>query len=206
MHELILAQVEAPDSGDAAAAFFGMLLVMLSFGVVLFAPLLTLGIIGWIGASNERSHRQQMDKREAALGNFLTTDLETPPPGLNFERAGLVVSSVVFAPDRWKSFCARIRKFFGGEFKLLQRVQERARREALLRLREQAYQRGASVICNVRLETSSIVGKRKGSIAGCEIIASGTALFPPGAGARNPIAPPVQVQQSTPDTGTADYS
>jgi uncharacterized protein YbjQ (UPF0145 family) len=60
--------------------------------------------------------------------------------------------------------------------KSLQRMQERARREAILRMTAEARALGAKAVTNVRIETSTIAGKRRGKCAGVEIIAFGTAL------------------------------
>jgi len=76
-------------------------------------------------------------------------------------------------------FCAKFRKIFGGEFQSLGRMMERARREAALRMIEEAAKLGATAVCNVRYETSTISGSKPGSISGSEVIAYGTALIPP---------------------------
>lgn len=54
---------------------------------------------------------------------------------------------------------------------------DRGRREALLRMKEQAIEWGATQILNVRLETSSIWGAEgKQSVGNVEVIAYGTGI------------------------------
>ena len=80
------------------------------------------------------------------------------------------------AADYFKSFASSLKTLIGGRMKSLERMQERARREAVLRMTEQARALGAKAVTNVRIDTSTISGKRQGSCAGVEVIASGTAL------------------------------
>jgi len=56
-------------------------------------------------------------------------------------------------------------------------VKELARREALLRMREEARELGASYVFNVKMETSSISKGRRDSIGSVEVLAYGTAVI-----------------------------
>ena len=67
----------------------------------------------------------------------------------------------------------RWRNFFGGEMKAYVKLIERARREALLRVVEQARQMGYNAICNLRLQTADIGGSRRFPMG--SIMASATA-------------------------------
>jgi uncharacterized protein YbjQ (UPF0145 family) len=167
---------------------------LVSFVIVcllFLSPFLLLVVGGLVGAARERSHFDDLARREQALGGFLLTDLKTPPPGLQVAGGALVSGSVVIAADHFKNFCAGWRKIFGGEFRSLARMQERARREAILRMVEDARRIGATSICNVRVETSSIGARQEGKVSGCELIAYGTALIPamPGASASGGAPP-----------------
>lgn len=161
-------------SGDA----FGALLFLFFILAVVILPWLPIIIGGVVGTFQERRHLEEMSYREQRFVGMAISDLKTPPPGMRVAEAGLVEGSVVIAADHFKSLCARFRKFFGGEFASLQRMQERARREALLRMMEKAHAMGATAICNVRVQACTIAGKRHGKVAGSEIIAYGTALVP----------------------------
>ena len=83
--------------------------------------------------------------------------------------------SAVISIDYFKRFLASLRNIFGGTVKSYESLIDRARREALIRMKEMAGD--ATVIVNVRIETSTIgrSANRKG--VGClEAIAYGTAM------------------------------
>lgn len=173
--------------------FFASLLVLGVAALLFLSPFLLLLVGGMVGAIQERRHFEDLARREKALGGFLLTDLRTPPPGLAVAGGALVSGSVVIAPDHFKTFRAGWRKLVGGEFRPLARMQERARREAILRMVEEARLLGATSVCNIRVETSSIGARQEGKVAGCELVAYGTALIPavPGAMAPGGTPPPL---------------
>ena len=71
---------------------------------------------------------------------------------------------------------AGLRNFFGGRVSAYETLVDRARREATLRMKQQADAWGADTICNVRIETSSISKGAKGRVGAVEVYAYGTAL------------------------------
>jgi uncharacterized protein YbjQ (UPF0145 family) len=66
----------------------------------------------------------------------------------------------------------------GGRIKTYEPLLDRARREAILRMTEEARSQGYDAVFNVRLETSRLAnGRRDGKgIAGVEMLAFGTAV------------------------------
>ena len=88
----------------------------------------------------------------------------------------LVFGSAVISVDYFKRILAGLRNIFGGNVRSYESLIDRARRESLLRMKEMA--KDASVVVNVRIETSAI-GKtfRKNNVACLEAVAYGTALF-----------------------------
>lgn len=89
----------------------------------------------------------------------------------------MIVCEVVIATDYLKSFLAALKKLIGGEVKSYLSLVERARREAILRVLEEARRQGYNAVCNIRLVASDIGGsahQRKGA-AMVTLIASGTA-------------------------------
>ncbi len=144
-------------------------------GLVMFLALILLGLIA--GGAAERAHFTSLAAREQATRGFLLTqtrrylDIEPggPPPQM-------LMAEVVIASDYLKSFLASLRNLFGGEVKSYQTLLERARREATLRIVEQARRQGYNAICNLRLETADIGGNFTGKGAAMvAIIASATA-------------------------------
>lgn len=86
----------------------------------------------------------------------------------------LVFASVVISVDYFKQICAALRNIFGGEVFAYKSVLERARREAILRMKEQAP--AADIILNMRLETTTITESEKGELICAEVLAYGTAI------------------------------
>jgi uncharacterized protein YbjQ (UPF0145 family) len=91
----------------------------------------------------------------------------------------LVIGSVVVSIDYFKRFLAGLRNLFGGRVTAYETLLDRARREALLRMKEQAEAAGAKLVFNVKYETSSISKGRKDTVGSVEMLAYGTALIPP---------------------------
>ncbi|ETR65232.1 MAG: hypothetical protein OMM_14590 [Candidatus Magnetoglobus multicellularis str. Araruama] len=95
-------------------------------------------------------------------------------------KAKLVVGSVVIASDYFKRLLAGLRNIFGGQVNAYETLIDRARREAILRMKSQA--EGAAIILNMRIETTNISRRqsrtrRNSSSASIEAIAYGTALY-----------------------------
>lgn len=89
----------------------------------------------------------------------------------------LVTGSVVISHDYFKRFLAAIRMIFGGRLRSYESLLERARREALLRMRETAAQQGATHVYNVKVETAAISGRGgQNRIGSLEVLVYGTAV------------------------------
>ena len=80
--------------------------------------------------------------------------------------------------DYFKRFLAGLRNVVGGRIKSYEPLLDRARREAILRMKEDALARGHDSVVNVRLETSRLANSRRGGkgTACVEMLAYGTAL------------------------------
>lgn len=151
-------------------------LIELIVGLVFFVlPLL----FAWaVGRVLERRHHADMVRREAALAGFRVSNLSTFPGGAGPKTPKLVVQGVCLSINYFRSFIAGIRKLFGGELSTYRTLAERTRREALLRVLEEARREGFSAVCNVRFDVTDVGAsphkKKKGSVT-LEVIASGTA-------------------------------
>ncbi|MDM8559646.1 heavy metal-binding domain-containing protein [Candidatus Parabeggiatoa sp. HSG14] len=96
----------------------------------------------------------------------------------NTQNTELFIGSVVVSVDYFKRISASLRNLVGGRIMVYETLLDRGRREALLRLKENAIDWGATQIINVRLETSAI-GGRSGNNRGLgsiEVIAYGTGI------------------------------
>ena len=147
----------------------------LLFAVGIPALLLGLGI--FVGGYRERRHITSLDRREAKTKHVLVTNLKRIPDEERVDRVTLVEGEVVIATDYFKSFATAMRNLFGGEMRAVRSLMTRARREALLRMIEQAQALGAQEVWNVRFAFSNItqMSGNKGAIA-VEIYAYGTAV------------------------------
>ena len=100
------------------------------------------------------------------------------PPQITRCHTQLVSGNVVISIDFFKKFVAGLRSLFGGRLQSYESLLDRARREAILRMKESALEIGAKVIINVRIETASISksSSRNNGIGSVEVVAYGTAL------------------------------
>jgi len=144
------------------------------FDIIIFLSLVVMGY--FIGSFAERRHLRSIEKREAEqILQPIVTIEDVVYPEDQIEFATLVSGSAVISVDYFKRLLASLRNIFGGTVKSYESLLDRARREALLRMREAAP--GAGVIVNVRIETASIGRRANKKGVGCvEAIAYGTAL------------------------------
>ena len=144
---------------------------------LLITPVLLLG--AWIsGSILERRHLKGLLLLESGSRGVLAVTIEDIPPGWQVESSELVMGNVVISQDYFKRFAASIKGIFGGNIGVYEPLLERARREALIRMKGVAHARGYDTIINVRIETARLASSRadgKGT-AGVEILAFGTAI------------------------------
>ncbi|MGD2109502.1 MAG: YbjQ family protein [Phycisphaerae bacterium] len=144
-------------------------------------PVLAMLLIGYsIGGFAERRHLKRLAAREKELEVINVTDLRTFPSGSAPHPLGLVDGEVVVASDYFKTFVANLKKLIGGELKTYESLLGRARREALIRMKDAARRMGANHVVNVRFETSNIgMARRRRMAAMVELYAYGTAVYVP---------------------------
>jgi uncharacterized protein YbjQ (UPF0145 family) len=139
-----------------------------------FAFLLALGLAA--GTVLERRHFADIRVREARLRMLPAVTFSKAPADWPVAGSGLVAGSVVVSLDYFKRFAASLRILIGGRVKALEPLMDRGRREAILRMKEDAHTAGYDAIVNVRLETSRIANADGSSTAGVELMAYGTGL------------------------------
>ncbi len=139
-------------------------------------PLLLLltGLVA--GRAAEKRHFKRLTVQEQELAHIMVCDLNTIPENWTPEQAFLVSGSVVIANDYFKAFASSLRNIFGGRMRSYESLVERGRREAIVRMLTEARSGSANAVWNVRVETSTIQGKRQSRPGGIELIAYGTAL------------------------------
>ena len=146
-------------------------------GPLLFATILLL--LGFVfGGIAERRHYKSIIERERQ-SKILVFPERLPPPQFPSPDTALVVGSVVISADYFKRFIAVLRMLVGGRLNTYETLLDRARREAILRMREQAEALGAQTVFNVKLQTAAIAGRSSRAGTAClEVIAYGTAMIP----------------------------
>jgi len=142
--------------------------------LIIFLSLLALGY--GAGTWAEKRHYRSIAEREQATVTLPAVTLKSVDvPAHKIRSAHLVHGNVVISVDYFKRLLAGLRNIFGGRVKSYESLIDRARREALLRMKAMAGD--ATVIVNVRIETATIGRQsRRKSTACLEAVAYGTAL------------------------------
>jgi uncharacterized protein YbjQ (UPF0145 family) len=164
-------------------------MVWLELGIQIGLPLalLSLGLI--VGRILEKRHYASIRHREKELAGVLVFSTRWPPEVTASQRTTLVAGSVVISSDHFKTFVAGLRNIFGGNVRSYETLLDRARREAVLRLKEEAHRQGAQLVIGLRFETTQISGRGTPCM---EVLAYGTALTPTAPGTHRPDRPTAQ--------------
>jgi uncharacterized protein YbjQ (UPF0145 family) len=155
--------------------------------LIIFLVLLGLGY--FIGQWNERRHFASIRLRERQYAKVLAFATKYPPEIARPQACVLVAGCVVVGSDYFKQFVAGLKSLIGGRLTSYESLLDRARREAVLRMKEQALLTGSTLVVNVKFETTNIGGVGQ-ALPIIQMIAYGTALKPldvlssPGAPAR----------------------
>jgi len=144
------------------------------FELIIGICLIVVGYV--IGKITEHRHFKSIEKREQETLDFPILTLKKLESDLNITESSLVTGSVVISLDYFKRVLASLRKIFGGRIISYETLLDRARREAILRMKAKAISKNATMIYNLRLETCSISKSAKQGIGSVEVIAYGTAI------------------------------
>lgn len=144
----------------------------LNFGI----PAGLLFLAYFTGSYLERRHFASIRRREAETRDLMVFASKQLPADRPCRDARLVMGSVVISSDYFKTFLAGLRALIGGKIHAYETLLDRARREAILRMKEEAAASGANMVFNVKFETARIMsGRGKGAIS-VEAFAYGTAV------------------------------
>lgn len=157
-----------------------MNIIKLIFDNLQIVIAIILFFVGWyFGTMNERKHLASLDDDEHLLGYIIISNERFFVPMVQTDST-LVMGSVSIAQDRFKLVFADFLSLFGKNLTVYESLLERGRREAIVRMKQQAHEYGYNQIYGVRIETSAIDG------GGVEVLAYGTAVMSVG----NPNVPP----------------
>lgn len=127
-----------------------------------------------VGSAIERRNDRSIVEREARFRDqpALSTKHSNAAP---IRAATLATGSVVISVDYFKRFVGGLRMIFGGEIRPYSSLLDRARREAILRMKES--QPHADAYINTRLEASSLsIGSGQDAVGAIEVLAYATAI------------------------------
>lgn len=131
------------------------------------------------GTISERNHYRSLAHRERHLANLPVFDdahtLSTLYPPTTSK---LVMGSVVISFDIFRRVMAGLANCLLGRVESYDALLDRARREAVLRMKSEAATLDAALVCNVRLETAHVFPGWRGAPRAVEVLAYGTALVP----------------------------
>ena len=146
----------------------------MNIDLIIFLGLLTAGYL--VGSFLERRHYKDIEAREQASINQATVPSEVLPNISQYETLGMAVGNVVISVDYFKRFVAGLRNIFGGRVGAYEPLIDRARREAILRMKESYPE--AEMFVHVRIETAAVGSQHlsKRGTACLEVCAYGTAV------------------------------
>lgn len=143
------------------------------------AMTLVLLICGYVvGKRREVRHLRELDRRESEFVSMPAVPMAHISGAERPQRIALVEGSVVVSIDYFKRAISAVLQLFGGRIDAYEVVLRRARREAILRMKEDARSRGLDAVVCVRLETARLAssGSRGKGTAGVEVLAFGTGV------------------------------
>ncbi len=142
--------------------------------LIIIAVLISLGY--FFGRRAEKNHYASIVEREKTWLRLPTSSSKyVMGDSRAIERSELVNGSMVVSVDYFKRVLAGLRNFFGGNVQSYETLIDRARREAMLRMKESCP--NADQIINLRIETSSITKGKGKQIGSVEVLAYGTAVY-----------------------------
>ena len=142
-------------------------------GLVFSIGLIVIG--RFFGRSIEKKHFESIAEREGQFRNQPALSVKVSSAPYPVRSASLASGSVVVSIDHFKRFTSALRMLVGGEVRSYSSLIDRARREAVLRMKES--QPDADAYLNTRLETSTIANTQGDEgIGTIEVLAYGTAV------------------------------
>jgi uncharacterized protein YbjQ (UPF0145 family) len=150
---------------------FALLVILIQLAI----PVLLIAIGYFAGRYAERKHFASIRDREARFLNLPAVPTKQWDTDREVAEARLVTGTVVISADYFKRLLAGLRNIVGGRMRSYESLLDRARREALLRMKESCPD--AHIIVNLRFETSAIASaNRQGGVSAVELVVYGTAI------------------------------
>jgi uncharacterized protein YbjQ (UPF0145 family) len=145
-------------------------------------PAVLIVVAYFTGSLIERRHFRRITKKENDLRDILSFAIRRVPKDLALSEPKLVCGSAVISVDYFKKFAASLRGLIGGRIGSYESLFERARREAIVRMKDDARRHGGNIVLNVKLETARIYAGGGRATVSVEAVAYGTAYSKSDAG------------------------
>jgi uncharacterized protein YbjQ (UPF0145 family) len=142
-------------------------LIQLGFAAVVFV------LAYFIGTAIERNHFKELIKKEKSLLHLPAVTVKNFLESRPVDRVQLVAGNVVIASDYFKTVVGSLASIFGMRITVAESLIDRVRREAIVRMKQQAPD--ADIILNVRVATAKLGDRQQ--VASVEGYAYGTAVY-----------------------------
>ncbi len=129
-----------------------------------------LGVGYFVGSAREQKHFESIKLREKEL-LYMSVRPDKILDAKTVDRVELVTASVVIAGDYFKTVASSLKSMIGGALNSQETLIDRARREAILRLKEKTKKLGADEIVGLRIETMAL------DQMGVEVMVYGNAVY-----------------------------
>jgi uncharacterized protein YbjQ (UPF0145 family) len=136
-----------------------------------------------IGSWVERRHFRRIIRKEDELRDILAFAIRRVPRDMALSEPMLVCGNAVISVDYFKKFAASLRGIIGGRVGTYESLYERARREAVIRMKEDARRQGGNIVLNVKLDSTRIHAGGRNATVSVEASAYGTSYRQGSAGA-----------------------
>ena len=131
----------------------------------------------YFGRRVEKKHYESLVLREEELKHIvILSERDVASVPISSSEEIFISEGVAIALDAFKKFFAGIINIIWGRVRSYESLVDRARREAVLRVKEKAHKKGYNTLINLRLETSSISKNAKKTVGAVEVLAYATAL------------------------------
>ncbi|MEO0453590.1 MAG: heavy metal-binding domain-containing protein [Verrucomicrobiota bacterium] len=159
---------------DDALQMVDLVILLIFYGT----PVILIFVGMFAGSMIEKRHFQSIRARESGFTRLPAVPTKETDPSREIASSQLVTSNVVVSLDYFKRFIAGLRNLIGGRVQAYESLLDRARREAILRLKEQAPD--SDIIVNLRIDTSNIgnvqSSQKNAGLGAVEVLATGTAV------------------------------
>jgi len=135
-------------------------------------------VVFFIGTTIEKKHYRAVKEKEKEFANLPAISSKKVVDLDKISDSKLVSGCIVISNDAFKKLVAQIYNIFGGRIAVYETLLDRARREAVVRMKAEARVFGADMVINTRFETSKLgaTNSRGKGLGIFEILAYGTAI------------------------------